>query len=242
METTIEENIFMARIAEQAERFQDMVDFLKIVIEQKGPEMSPDERSLISVAFKNLVASKRTAWRTLVSVQGNNKYVAYTASMSDYKTKLEDQLFEQCNSIIALIQVNILKKKCADEVKAFFTKLVADNQRYIAEMSVGDRHYKAIDDARQSYEQANLVPLQACSPIKLSISLNLSVFYYEIIKDMPKACQIADQALNLALEKIDDLGEEEFKDAKAIIELLKENLNAWKEDDEASKKPLLELD
>ena len=148
--------------------------------------MSSDERTLISVAFKNLVASKRTAWRTLVSVQGNAKYMLYTNSMNEYKTRLENMIFEQCNSIITLIQVNILKKKCTDEAKAFFTKLVADNQRYIAEMSVGDRHYKAIDEARQSYEQANLVPLQACSPIKLSISLNLSVFFYEVIKDMPK--------------------------------------------------------
>lgn len=40
MESTIEENIFMARISEQAERFEDMVDFLKIVIEQKGADMS----------------------------------------------------------------------------------------------------------------------------------------------------------------------------------------------------------
>ena len=44
MEGSIEENIFMARIAEQAERFADMLDFLKIVIESKGPDMSSDER------------------------------------------------------------------------------------------------------------------------------------------------------------------------------------------------------
>ena len=139
--------------------------------------MNSDERALISVAFKNVVASKRTAWRTVVSVQGNAKYMNFASSMAEYKTKLEDMLFDECSNIISLIQVNILKKKCADDAKAFFTKLVADNHRYIAEMSVSDRHYKAIEDARQSYEQANVIPLQACSPIKLSISLNLSVFF-----------------------------------------------------------------
>ena len=117
-------------------------------------------------------------------------------------------------------------------------KLVADNHRYIAEMSTSDRHYKAIEDAKSTYEQAALIPLQPCSPIKLSISLNLSVFYYEVLKDMPKACSVADTALQAALERIDDLGEEEFKDAKAIIELLKENLSVWKEDQDANKKPL----
>ena len=90
MESTIEENIFMARISEQAERFEDMVEFLKIVIEQKGADMSIDERLLLSVAFKNLVSSKRTAWRTVVSVFNNPKYVMFQNSMKEYKTKLED--------------------------------------------------------------------------------------------------------------------------------------------------------
>ena len=37
---TIEENIFMARIAESTERFNDMVDYMRTVTEQKGPDMS----------------------------------------------------------------------------------------------------------------------------------------------------------------------------------------------------------
>ena len=135
MEATIEDNIFMARIAEQSERYADMLDFLKIVIEQKGADMSPDERHLLSVAFKNVVASKRTAWRVVHSVQGNAKYMLYQQSMHEYKQKLEDGLFEECSNIIGLIQMNILKKKSTDEAKAFFTKLMADNYRYIAEMS-----------------------------------------------------------------------------------------------------------
>ena len=74
----------------------------------------------------------------------------------------------------------MLKKKCSDEAKAYFTKLVADNHRYIAEMSSGERKSKAVEDARQSYEQASLIPLQGCSPIKLSINLNMAVFFYEV--------------------------------------------------------------
>ena len=121
--------------------------------------MSSDERGLLSVAFKNLVSEKRTAWRTVTSIQQNQKYASYHSSIEEYKQKLEDQLFEECNNIVGLIQINILKKKCSDEPKAFFTKLVADNHRYIAEMSTGEVHYKSMDEARQSYEQANMIPL-----------------------------------------------------------------------------------
>ena len=55
MEGKIEENIFMARLAEQNERYSDMVDFLKIVMEEKGLDMSADERNLLGVAFKCVV-------------------------------------------------------------------------------------------------------------------------------------------------------------------------------------------
>jgi 14-3-3 protein epsilon len=64
-----EENIFMARVAEQAERFEDMVDFLKPVLDSKGANISGDERNLLSVAFKSLISSKRTAWRTISAIE-----------------------------------------------------------------------------------------------------------------------------------------------------------------------------
>ena len=47
-----------------------------------------------------------------------------------------------------------------------------------------------------------------------------------------QACELGEAALTEALEKIDDVDEETFRDAKSIIELLKENLSLWKEEDE----------
>jgi 14-3-3 protein epsilon len=67
--SAVEESIFLARVAEQAERFEDMVDFLKPVLDAKGSAVSSDERNLLSVAFKNLISSKRTAWRTISAVE-----------------------------------------------------------------------------------------------------------------------------------------------------------------------------
>ena len=85
-------------------------------------------------------------------------------------------------------------------------------------------------EAKKAYENAFSIDLPPCSSVKLGLALNFSVFYQNILKDSKKACEITDKALNLALEKIDDLGEEEFKDAKQIIELMKENLTVWKEE------------
>ena len=54
----MEEQIFLARVAEQSELFEDMVDFLKQAIEHKaGEDFTNEERNLLSVGFKNLIGS-----------------------------------------------------------------------------------------------------------------------------------------------------------------------------------------
>ena len=153
--------------------------------------------------------------------------------MLEYKSKLEQGLYDDCSSIIATIQQNILgKEQSNDEVKAFFTKLVADNYRYISEMSSGERKEKSLQDALQNYELANKIPLSGCNPIKLSICLNMAVLYYEVQKDLPKATELTDKALAEALLKIDELSEADMKDAKDMIEIMKENVDSWKEEQE----------
>ena len=70
----MEEKIFLARVAEQAERFEDMVDQLEEVMREKGADVSADERNLLSVAFKTLISSKRAACRTIAAIEQNPKY------------------------------------------------------------------------------------------------------------------------------------------------------------------------
>jgi 14-3-3 protein epsilon len=53
-----EELVYMSRIAEQTERFEDMLDYMKKVV-QFGSELNIEERNLLSVAYKNSVGSRR---------------------------------------------------------------------------------------------------------------------------------------------------------------------------------------
>ena len=50
---TLESNVFMARVAEQAERYDDMVSYLEGVIQHKDDDFTTEERNLLSVGFKN---------------------------------------------------------------------------------------------------------------------------------------------------------------------------------------------
>ena len=228
----VEEKIFLARVAEQAERFEDMVDFLEEVLVVKGGSVNPDERNLLSVAFKNLISSKRAACRTISAIEQNPKYAKFNAALLEYKGKIETQLMADCQKIIDMINARVLNTDCADEAKAFFVKMVGDYYRYIAENAKDAVLEDVKQKAKVAYEQANGIDLPACNPIKLGLALNYSVFNYEVLKDHAKACELADNALQSALDKIDELEEDDFRDAKSIIELLKENLTLWKEEEE----------
>jgi 14-3-3 protein epsilon len=227
-----EENIFMARVAEQAERFEDMVDFLKPVLDSKGTGLSTDERNLLSVAFKSLISSKRTAWRTISAIEQNPKYQKFSGSLAAYKQKIENALYADCEKIIDIVRTKVLSKASGqDEPRAFFVKMVGDYYRYIAETAQGDKLEQVKTEALKAYNEAQKIPLPPCNPIKLGLALNFSVFHYEVMKDQKQACQLAEESLQLALDKIDEISEEDFRDAKSIIELLKENLALWKDED-----------
>jgi len=86
----VEEKIFLARVAEQAERFDDMVDFLEAVLGEKGGSVNPDERNLLSVAFKNLISSKRAACRTISAIEQNPKYSKFNGALLQYKGQIEE--------------------------------------------------------------------------------------------------------------------------------------------------------
>ena len=229
----VEENIFLTRVAEQAERFEEMVDFLAKVLDTKGPEVSSDERNLLSVAFKNLISSKRAACRTIAAIEQNPKYTKYADALAKYKASIEKKLTDDCQFIIDMINSKVLSKSCENgESKAFFVKMVGDYYRYIAENAKGTLMEEVKQNALKAYDSANTIPLPPCNPIKLGLALNFSVFHYEVMKNHKQACELADKALQEALDKIDELEEDDFRDAKSIIELLKENLTLWKEEED----------
>ena len=68
MASSREEFLYMARLCEQTERFEDMIEYMKKLI-NFGTELSIEERNLLSVAFKNSVGTRRTAWRVLSSIE-----------------------------------------------------------------------------------------------------------------------------------------------------------------------------
>ena len=130
---SFEENIFMARVAEQAERFDDMVGFLEKVVQAKTDDFTTEERNLLSVGFKNQIGSMRTAIRTISAVEKNPKYSKFNDSLTSYKKKIEIELYEQCMGVVKIIENSCIKVAAVEETKAFFYKMIGDYYRYASE-------------------------------------------------------------------------------------------------------------
>ena len=113
--------------------------------------------------------------------------------------------------------------------------MIADYYRYMAESATGDKLQEVSDLALSNYEKAHEegAGLEDYSPIKLGLALNMSVFHFEVRDNKEDAIEIAEKAYKKATADIDAIDEEVYRDSTGIIDLLKENLELWKEDDNA---------
>ena len=175
----------MARVAEQAERFDDMVLYLQEVVKAKNEDFTTEERNLLSVGFKNQIGSKRTAIRTISAIEQNPKYSKFNDSLGTYKKKIEQELYNQCISIVNIVKDQCMSKCSTDETKAFFYKMIGDYYRYVAECAQGDQLETVKNGALENYNLAHSSSesLNACNPIRLGLALNFSVFHYEVMNN-----------------------------------------------------------
>ena len=139
-ENSKEELLYLARLAEQCDRFDEMVEYVCKFSEKNEEELTIDERNILSVAFKNVVGTRRAAWRviSLIERKENKKGAVQNAEKAkNYKIKIEKELTGVCKQIIDLVG-NILIPKCkTDEGKVFLKKMLGDYYRYIAEYANG---------------------------------------------------------------------------------------------------------
>ena len=66
---------------------------------QANADLSVEERNLLSVAYKNTIGSRRTAWRALSSIEKKEeqKGSKNIGLLKAYKAKIEGELDKYCN-------------------------------------------------------------------------------------------------------------------------------------------------
>lgn len=235
MSSKYDKNVYLAMLAEQCNRFEEMVQFLEDMVKGRDKDLSSDERNLLSIAYKNTVSSRRSALRTIVAYESKEKKKdssTFLPFIQEYRKKVEEELTKFCQETITMIETELFKRAADDEAKVFYTKMKGDYNRYIAEYAEGDLKQKVSNAALEAYKEATdyAKSLPVLSPNSLGLALNFSVFYYEVMNDHETAIKIGDAAIEKTAKELPNIDEdaEENRDAISIINLLKENLEMWK--------------
>jgi hypothetical protein len=225
----IKKLVELVRVAETAERYEDMCKFVKRLVElksDKGEDLDVDERNLLSVAYKNVVGAKRASWRTLSGGFDD----ADEDLLNKYKAIVEDELEAICKEVLEVLEKHLCKNVSGngDETEVFYLKMSGDYYRYLSEFRTDNDEYKK--KAEEFYKKAMEVAeanLNETHPTRLGLALNFSVCYYEILKQPDKACDLAKKSFDAAIEKLDTLNDASYKDSTLIMQLLRDNLTLW---------------
>lgn len=229
-----EELVQRAKLAEQAERYDDMTQMMKKVTEM-APELSNEERNLLSVAYKNVIGARRSAWRVISSIEMKTEGQERKQSMAkEYRETIEKELREISKDVLGLLDKHLVPKASNAESKVFYLKMKGDYYRYLAEIASSDKQ-AVIDESEKAYQAAMEVAKEEMTPthpIRLGLALNYSVFFYEILNSPDRACHLAKQAFDEAIAELDSLNEDSYKDSTLIMQLLRDNLTLWTSDNQ----------
>jgi len=237
----------LARLAEQAERYEEMCAAMDSLVKLKAKDeqnLELEERNMLSVAYKNAVGQRRAAWRSLQQTAEQNDTSNYPNQdlVSDYITFIEGEMENKCNGIVNLVTNSLLiegyEHEGSDdanmtECQVFYLKMCGDYFRYLAEFKKNDDTVKT--KAKENYKAALKLAragLPPTHPTRLGLALNASVCYYEILENQKEACALAKSAFDQAIQKLDALSDSTYKDSTLIMQLLRDNLTLWNASDE----------
>ncbi|RRT70427.1 hypothetical protein B296_00036464 [Ensete ventricosum] len=157
---TREQFVYLAKLAEQAERYDEMAGFMEKLAREYTPssgELTVEERNLCSVAYKNLVGARRASWRIISSIEQKEegrRNEDHAAHARAYRTRVEAELWSICGRILALLDSHLVPSAATSESKVFYLKMKGDYHRYIAEFKAGEERKAAADDTMSAYKAA----------------------------------------------------------------------------------------
>lgn len=239
-----EDFIYLAKMAEQCERFDEMLGFVRKFVAMGDSPLTPDEKHVFAAAYKNTVGNRRAELRVLTVIEqkefrkGGTQDTSMMVNIERYKKTIEEELSSLCYELIKLIDDRLLQNSKNPNNEIYFKKMKGDYYRYLAELMSEDKDNAAIvENCSRCYAEADKIAkssLPPTNPLRLGLQLNMSVFEFEIQQQPNKAVKIATTALDEAFANIDKIKEENFKESTLIMQLLRDNLTLWSQDPQAN--------
>lgn len=88
--------------------------------------MTVEERNLLSVAYKNVVGTRRASWRIISSIEqkeeakGSEKHIG---TIKEYRQKIETELERVCQDVLDVLDESLIPNAVSGESKVFYHKM-----------------------------------------------------------------------------------------------------------------------
>ena len=145
MPESCEDSVYLAELAEQAERYEgayhccehwmilrglplfpsEMVENMKRVA-SSDQELTVEECNLLSVAYKNVIVARRPSWRIVSSIEQKEESKGNEAQVSmikGYHEKIESELAKICEDILDVLDKHLIPSAASGESKVFYHKM-----------------------------------------------------------------------------------------------------------------------
>lgn len=237
--TAKETYVWMAKLAQEAARYEDMAAYMRLAIET-GLPTNKDEDNMLAAAYKRVLDAKRSARRTLAAIEVKADATPWEAAVARrYRTRVDAELRALCAEMLSLVDRWLSSTHAATAAAidpatgVFYWKLRADYNRYAAEAAAADDpagRAAAVADSRAAYERADRLGRHALlpvDPIRLGLMLNYSVFLYQVCQQRRQGHDLAKGAFDDAVAQIDAIDAQMYDDATLILRLIRDNLTVW---------------
>jgi len=225
--------VSLAKLAEQAERYTDMLEYVKAAIRVSDAHLSVDERSLLSVAYKNLTSNLRSSWRIVSHFEeyATTKSRAHELRLTrSSKLEIERELISICEDVLRLLSHTLIPAARPGDEVVFYYKMKGDYYRYLAEFTQNaarkENAQASLDSYKLAYKFA-LATLEATHPTRLGLALNFAVYYRDVLDSPERACHLAKHAFDEAVAVLDQMPEATYRDSLLILQLLRDDLTMW---------------
>ncbi|WP_296259939.1 MULTISPECIES: 14-3-3 family protein [unclassified Pseudomonas] len=146
------------------------------------------------------------------------------------KQEIEKVLRAFCNKLIKIVRQQL---DLGGETvhKVLFGTLLGDIYTCLARILLTEERNSVIDQAQRSYNKAfdeAEKKLSTFDPYRLSSALSSSIFDFEILNQLHKACDFAKQTYDKAIVEIPSLNEApETQEAWALMQQLRDKVLLW---------------
>ncbi|KAL3110832.1 hypothetical protein niasHT_014769 [Heterodera trifolii] len=183
---TKEELAYLVNVSKKAERYDDMVDAIKKLI-KLDPNLSVEERIMLSIAYDAVTDARRSSWRALFPTEDVPLTDGKRKELCGYRVQVKSELMHLCQELLTFINDLLFPKATDAEAKVFYLKMKADYHRHMAELVTDDDRtggtinvvvwfeFGMFDLAKGAYKEAmDIATTKLHRPIRFVLALRIT--------------------------------------------------------------------